>query len=546
MPHPTYVVGSEARRPGTAAIARKRSLTMPKLAFIQFLLFVLSGVSAWAQAPSLDLLTPETSNWNVLEEGKSYAFSFRLRGDSTRSAQRFSILDGRQEGMQIDSLGTFTWTPNYDLIDRVQGSKLFQVVLEGRTADGRRATQSVDFRVVHVNRAPVVNELKPIYVQYNNQNTVKLDAASVYDLDKDPLVFVPIIDQMPEGAKLSAQGEFSWKPSLTQFNKLKTTPVWIEFYVEDQPVKARTKGRFKVDVTQQDLPPMLSMVPVVERARLREDATFNLVFYLSDPNGDDDIDAMGFVSDNPDVPKAALKRNTNTQYEFTWQPGYWFVKDPLDSLVVNLTFFALDKTQKRDERRVRLTVVNTVNEREKDLQLYAQYRSGLVRAWELITQLSEREQELKRVYNRAKKGKKNRSIINAGMGATTGLAPVTIKNPATSKTLSTIGGTTVLTVGTLEATEVIGKSIKDLIDRLNYIIQKKNELQTKGDIFARKYNLKSSRRRPEFNRDLDDYISTMNVSGLVALELDAGWREKHKATDDRLEKTFKDFSRFED
>lgn len=519
---------------------------MSKLAFVQLFWLTTLVFPAFSQSPSLQLQFPETSNWNVLEEGKSYAFSIRLQGDTLSRAPTFAIVDGKQDGMNIDSLGTFTWRPSYALVDRVQGSKLMQVVLEARTGTGQRVQHSVEFRVLHVNRPPTVGELKPFYVQYNTLNTQQIDPNVVFDEDKDPLVFVPIIDQMPEGAKLSAQGEFSWKPSLTQFNKLKTAPIWVEFYVEDQPLKTRTKGRFKVDVTQQDLPPLLSMVPLVERTRLREDATLNLVFYLSDPNGDDDIDAMGFISDNPDIPKTALKRNTNNQYEFTWQPGYWFVKDPVDSLAVNLTFFVLDKTQKRDERLVRLTVLNTVNERERDLQLYNQYRTGLVRAWELITQLSEREQELKRVYNRAKKGKKSRSIINAGMGAATGLAPVTIKTPTTSKMVSTIGGTTVLTVGTLEATEVIGKSIKDLIDRLNYIIQKKNELQTKGDIFARKYNLKSARRRADFTRDLDDYVSTMNVSGLVALELDAGWKEKHKATDDRLERTFKDFNRFED
>jgi hypothetical protein len=522
---------------------------MPKLAFVQLFWLTILSAPAFSQAPSLQLLFPETSNWNVLEEGKSYAFSVRLQGDTTQtvpSAPQFAIVDGKQEGMKIDSLGTFTWTPGFNLVDRVQGSKLIQVVFEARAGTGQRVTRPIEFRVLHVNRPPTVGELKPFYVQYNTQNTQQIDPNVVFDEDKDPLVFVPIIDQMPEGAKLSAQGEFSWKPSLTQFNKLKTAPIWVEFYVEDQPLKTRTKGRFKVDVTQQDLPPTISLVPNAERMKIREDATVNLVFYLSDPNGDGDIDAMSFVSDNPNIPKNALKRNTNNQYEFTWQPGYSFVNDPLDTLAFNVTFFVLDKTQKRDERRVQFTVLNTVNEREKDMQLYNQYRTGLVRAWELIEQLTEREQELKRVYNRAKKGKKGRSIINAGMGAATGLAPVTIKAPTTSKMVSTIGGTTVLTVGTLEATEVIGKSIKDLIDRLNYIIQKKNELQTKGDIFARKYNLKSSRRRSEFTRDLDDYVSTMNVSGLVALELDAGWKEKHKANDDRLERTFKDFSRFED
>ncbi len=33
----------------------------------------------------------------------------------------------------------------------------------------------------------------------------------------------------------------------------------------------------------------------------------------------------------------------------------------------------------------------------------------------------------------------------------------------------------------------------------------------------------------------------MNLSGLVALELDANWESKNEATDSALKKTFKDF-----
>jgi hypothetical protein len=108
--------------------------------------------------------------------------------------------------------------------------------------------------------------------------------------------------------------------------------------------------------------------------------------------------------------------------------------------------------------------------------------------------------------------------------------------------VSTIGGTSVMTLGTLEATEVIGKSTKDLVERLNYIMDKKNELQLKGDIFARKYTLKSQRRRPEFIKELDEFIALMNLKGLVALELNAGWQNKNKATDSQIQRAFKDFN----
>lgn len=518
---------------------------MFRLVLIQFFLLNLS-LSGLAQSDPFQLVLPTTADWATLKEGRPLSIELATIGGNGQSV-KFSILEGRLEGMELDSLGRFSWTPSYSLADRIQGFKVVSVVFGAQSDANERTSKTVDFKVLHVNRPPTISDLKPFYVQYNTLNTYQIDPNVVFDEDQDPIVFVPITDQMPEGAKLSAQGEFVWKPSVSQFNRLKNTPIWVDFWVEDQPAKTRTKARLKIEATQLDLPPEISVVPNVRYLRIREDITTNLVFYLTDPNGESDIEDFSFVADNPNVPKSALKRNTNNQYEFTWKPGYEFVKDPADSLNINLTFFVLDKAQKRDEKRIQLCVVNTINEREKDVQLYTQYRTGLVRAWELIEQLTEKQEELKRTYNRAKKGKKHRSVINASLGAVTGLAPaIPWRVASTQKAISSVGGTTVLTLGALEATEVIGKSIKDLIDRLNYVVAKKNELQTKGDIFARKYNSKSARRKNEFNRDLDDFLSVTNLSGLVAIELEAGWNTSNKATDQKLSRTFKDYASLEE
>jgi hypothetical protein len=128
------------------------------------------------------------------------------------------------------------------------------------------------------------------------------------------------------------------------------------------------------------------------------------------------------------------------------------------------------------------------------------------------------------------------------LGATTSLSSVFNTEPRNQRLISTLGGTTVLTIGTLEATEVIGRSMKDIIDRLNYIIEKKNELQSKGDIFARDFALKSSRRNNDFIRKVDDFMNAMSLKGLVVLDLDAAWEPKNKATDANIKKVFKDFN----
>ena len=492
-------------------------------------------------ASPVKLKFPEKQGWNTIKEGQKLEFQAKASG-GTDSSFTYSITQGRQEGMQFDSLGRFSWTPSYDFVDRLGNKRTVQLLFEARNRKGESASQVVELNVEHVNRPPVVGELKPFYVRYSTQNTYAIESSAVRDEDNDPIVFVPIANAMPQGAKLSAQGEFTWKPSTTQFRQLQKEPITLEFYVEDQPGKARTKGSFKIAATQQDLPPSIQMIPSQKRFVYEENATINLMFQLTDENGENDIVSFNFISENTNVPAAALVKNTPSQYEFIWKPGYNFVKDPLDSVNFKMTFFVMDKSNQRDERTVNFTILNAVNEEEKDLKLYNEYRSSLVKAWDLMEQLKEAEKDLKKKYNRAKRGKKGRSLTNASLGAVTGISPVVVEEPATSKKITAIGGTMVMTIGTLEATEVIGRSTKDLIERLNYIMEKRNELQTKGDIFARKYALKSSRRSPDFMKEVDNFVSIMNLKGLVALELDAGWQNKSKPTNENVAKTFKDFS----
>ena len=515
------------------------------------LITCLTGSSHAQDTKPIQLILPAQPNWNIVPEGNIVRLDLKATGAATDTLY-FSLGETRPEGIDLDSLGHFSWKPDFALADRIQTARTVPVEFIIQNQRGQTTSQTVDFKVLHVNRPPTVGELRPFYVRYRTQNTYKLGSDLVRDDDGDPIVFIPIADQMPEGSKLTAQGELTWTLSLNQFNKLKQAPQYIEFWVEDQPAKTRTKGRLKVEITQMDLPPDIAVIPKETHYRLRENATVNLKFYLSDPNGEDDISAFGFLSDNLQIPKTALVKNTENQYEFIWQPSYDFVKDPYDSLAVQVTFYVLDKSQNREERRIAFTVFNTVNEGEKDRYYYTQYRQLLVQAWGLVEQLNDKEEELKHDYKRAKGGKRNRSVANASLGAVTGVTPA-VTGASTSpnaqkngRLVSAIGGTAVLTMGTLEATEVIGKSMKDLMDRYNYVLGKRSELQNKGDVFAREFALKSSRRTGEFVRKLDEFRSAMNLSGLVALELDANWQSKKEASDKVIKRTFKDFQPLEE
>jgi len=515
-----------------------------KILTISILVFFSNHIFA-QETPKI--LLPAGKEWTQLKEGSEVSFELKLEGKNCEKF-RFTIPQGKLEGMAFDSLGRFTWTPPYSMVDRLDSYKFQQVIFEAKCDSTNETLSSkVEFRIQHVNRSPAIRDLKPFYVQYNTNNVYKIDRDFVYDEDNDPIVVIPSFESMPEGMKMTSQGEISWSPSLTQFKKLKektldANPMFLEFYVEDQPAKTQSKGRLKIEATQIDLPPEIVVVPKDQVFKIKENQTINIRFYLSDPNGDDDIEEFDFLTDNQQISKSSLIKNTSNQYEFTWHPNYDFVKDPFDSLGFTIDFFVLDKTKKRDVKTIRFVVKNAINEVETDLKLYNLYRGTLLRGWELLEQMKEKEDELKKSYKGAKKGKKNRSIINASLGATTSLSSVLNTEPRNQRLISTLGGTTVLTIGTLEATEVIGRSMKDIIDRLNYIIEKKNELQSKGDIFARDFALKSSRRNNDFIRKVDDFMNAMSLKGLVVLDLDAAWESKNKATDDNIKKVFKDFN----
>ena len=503
-------------------------------------LFLICSLSGFSQ---LSISIQDPLQLTQLREGREISVQLKIVGNKQLAPFRFEIIQGKQIGMSIDSTGLFTWTPPFSAVDRIEQKRIFQLLIEAKSDSGEVVSRNLDLAISHTNRPPVISELKPFYIKYNTSNTYSIDLNLVYDPDNDPIVIIPSLASLPEGVKITSQGEVTWSPSVTQFNGLKKKEISIDFYVEDQPAKTQSKGSVRLVATQLDLPPVVTTVPKTDAYKIRENETLSIRFYLSDPNGDDDIDTFDFLSNNPNVPKQALIQNTPNQYEFVWQPGYDFVKDPRDSSSFYIDFFVLDKTQNREVQRIKINVLNTVNEVETDNKLYDLYRATLVRGWELNEQLKEKEDELKKAYNRAKKGKKNRSVINASLGATTGLSSIIAKNDVnTQRAISTVGGTTVLTIGTLEATEVIGRSMKDLVDRLNYVIEKKNEIQTKGDIFARDFSLKSTRRNSEFLRKIDDYMNAMNLKGLVALELDSSWEAKRKPTDDNIKRVFKDFN----
>jgi hypothetical protein len=485
------------------------------------------------------LVFPDSAGWNVLNENQE--LKFKVRTTSPDQA-KFSIEGVENSGIQFDSLGNFSWKPSFDFADRVARKKDVTVIFEAYWPDNKRERQPVTFTVNHVNRAPVIEDLPVFYVKQSATNTYQIPSEYVYDQDGDPLVFKSIQSQMPEGSGLSSLGQFTWNPSRIQFSLLKTTPVFVEFLVQDQPDKAETRGKLKIAQTQQDLPSEVLIVPGDSIFSIKEDETINLKIYISDPNGDDNTRNAGFIPTDMRVPMNSFKENTPLQYEFIWTPGYEFTDDVKKSASLALTFYAIDKSNNRTEKRVRVVVKDAENQIKKDEHLFQKYRSNLVEGLLLVQQLDANNKKLNQEYKKARKGKKNRSILNASLGAVTGLSPVVIDQPDQSKIVSGVGGTTVLTLGTLEATEVIGRSKERIMDQIKNSIDIRNKVQAAGDDFARKYALKSSRRSTEFDKDIEKLRAVLSDQRIVLLELDSYARNPNKIDDKEVKKVFVDYA----
>lgn len=488
---------------------------------------------------SQELVFPFQYGWNILTEGDVLEFKLAVR-DSV-PARYFTLEGFESTGIQFDTLGNFYWRPDFDLVNRLEKQKDYNVIFEVSLMDGRKTRSAIAFTVLHKNRAPVIEELPVAYVKMASSNSYQIPAEYVRDPDGDPITFRAVQETLPQGATLSSLGLFTWTPSKNQFYSLKDKPLAIDFVVEDQPHKAGTTGKLKIAQTQMDLPPEVLIVPGDSNVTVLENEVVSLQIYISDPNGDDNVAEMGFVCSDPQIGKENLKKNTKVQAEFIWKPGYEFVEETGMTKKVDFTFFAIDNANNRTQRTVSVTVKDAENIDEKDKQSYIKYRNSLVQAKGLIDILDENHEELSKAYKKAKKGKKNRALINASLGATTGLSPVILPTDP-SKVVSAIGGTTVLTLGTLEATELLGKSKNDILERMKVNVEVRNQLQVAGDNFARKYALKSSRRSQEFDVDRDKLLPIINNQKLVILEIDASKPGYRDFSDKEIKKTFPDFS----
>lgn len=490
-------------------------------------------------AVPISILIPSSKNWDARKEGES--FSFKLEATGGSGDYKFEVLEPIFLMENLDQYGNFNWDVNFDVATTEEYIKSIQIKIKAFDTDGKDDVKIITLYVQHINRPPEVNELPTFYIQFNIENSYQLRKSGlVYDPDGDSIIFKPVLKELPQGMTMDNQGKIVWKPSRRQFNFLRKNPIYLSFTLEDYPAGATTIGQIKIEVSQADLPPQITMIPKDEKYELNENEELHLNFFVSDPNGDDDMLSFGFVSENREIDDEALTQKKNGQYEFSWIPGYNFVKEEGGKKEFNINFFAIDKESNRAGKTIQVVVVDTENLLEKDRILYDQYRTVLERSWDMIVQLKEKEDQFNKEYKEAKKGKKNRSIITAGLGGLTGLATIIEGNA--QKWITGLGGTATATLGTLEASNVIGEPPSEVMLKLSYVSQKRNDLVVYGNVFASKYALPLSRRSGSFQSDLRGLSINLNLKDISKLELDSTWENSKKSSDRNIKKEFKDFN----
>src|SRR5690606_21075315 len=99
-----------------------------RLSLLFILLTLLKSHQAYAQNAAIKLLLPLAPGWNIINEGETLTFSLEVMGEDNSYA--YSITNGWLEGMTLDSLGNFSWTPGFNLVDRLEEHKTFPVVFD--------------------------------------------------------------------------------------------------------------------------------------------------------------------------------------------------------------------------------------------------------------------------------------------------------------------------------------------------------------------------------------------------------------------------------
>jgi len=167
-------------------------------------------------------------------ENSVIAFSVSGTDEDSDDELKYSI-DNLPDGAKFDEKsGAFSWTPNYN--------QAGEYSLTASLSDGNeQATAPFKLVVENVNRRPEVEKGGSVTITIGETANLSFSGS---DPDDDAIAFTS--DNLPDGATINANGEFSWTPNENQVGTFVFT-----VKVSDGTDTAQTSA----SVTVKDLPP---------------------------------------------------------------------------------------------------------------------------------------------------------------------------------------------------------------------------------------------------------------------------------------------------
>jgi hypothetical protein len=176
---------------------------------------------------------------NPIQDGSVFensviAFSVSGTDEDSDDELAYSI-DNLPDGAKFDKKsGAFSWTPDYNQAGEYN--------LIASLSDGNeKATAPFKIIVENVNRRPEIDKGGSVTITIGETATLSFSGS---DPDDDAIAFSS--DNLPDGATINANGEFSWKPDENQIGS-----IVFMVKVSDGTDSAQTSA----SVTVKDLPP---------------------------------------------------------------------------------------------------------------------------------------------------------------------------------------------------------------------------------------------------------------------------------------------------
>src|SRR5260221_12789158 len=150
---------------------------------IRLLIFLFIGSTGALRGQRL--IFPDSAYRHSVKEGQTISFKV---SSSEPGSPRYTLDGINGYSIQFDTLGNFSWTPPFELVDRLEKQKEINLIFQAERNDGRKVRTPVNFTIFHQNRPPEVEDLPVFYVKQVSPLRYQISLGYVDKYDVVPLL----------------------------------------------------------------------------------------------------------------------------------------------------------------------------------------------------------------------------------------------------------------------------------------------------------------------------------------------------------------------